>query len=596
MMNDQAKQFQLPNSSLTKSSSKQKGMKKQFTLLALLLLLIANNLSAQTFTHYLSRLSSTDRMAVYNACYDKQGNGYIAGWYKGSVTFGGVTYDSYNGESDPFIAKVDTLGNWKWFLPIRETSDNGVAFDVAVDTSLNVYVVGSVDSAANALGTQQSNSNFGIGNTSLFLIKVIQNGNTPSIAWFKGSHEVYLVNETRGATVAVDKSQNIIVASVHTGSSDYTPSFAGEAFANNNINVAFVWKFNQGGAVVSKWESNGTNVQLIEDMGLDKSGNVFVTARYETYNDSIQLAPGFNFINSAGRYAYGAPLLIKLNNALSLQWARAEWTLTQSDFYDDLAVDTNGNAYVFCTHDDTVKIGSNYFFANAGYLKQAVLYGYNANGSFNFIKKYANTGGDVESNRVTCDADNKMVISADLYSGVNSIEGVIIGDRSFVARVNPSNGNILTVRTVTNDNINTIALATRRNNVLLAGSNYAQGDPLQFNGSALALPALSSGSEAAYVVEFAEVPLTTGIEEFPTLDVAFSVVPNPAKGYMNLQVAENSFENLRYSVIDITGRVVANAPLTTNITSIDIAALNPGMYHVVVQSEGLKTSKRIIVQ
>jgi len=568
-------------------------MKKQFTFSILLLLLEVCNLSAQTFTHYLSRLSGTDRVAVYNACYDKQGNGYIAGWYKGSVTFGGVTYDSYNGESDPFVAKVDTLGNWNWFVPIRENSDNGVAYDVEVDTNLNVYVVGSIDSGANALGTRQTNGSFGVGNTSLFLIKIVQNGNTPTVAWFKGSHQVQLVNETRGASLVVDKSQNIIVASVHTGSSDYTPSFAGESFVNNDINVAFVWKLNSAGSVISKWESTGTNVQLIEDMELDKSGNILIASRYETNNDSIQLAPGFNFTNSAGRYAYGAPLLMKFNNGLALQWAKAEWTLAQSDFYDDLAIDTNGNAFIFCTHDDTVKIGSNYFFANAGYLKQAILYSYKANGTFNFIKKYTNTGGDVESNRIACNADNKMVISADLYSGVNSIEGVIIGDRSFVARINPANGNIVTVRTTVNDNINTIALATRRNNVLLAGSNYAQGDPLQFNGSNLVLPAISEGNELAYVVEFSDVATVTGVEDVGIDNNALKLYPNPNSGIFNVEISGDKFFGAELIVIDMMGQKLMDKIVHSHMETISLKDAPRGLYQLYIN--GLPV-QRICIQ
>jgi hypothetical protein len=603
MMNDQAvkqpkeTKNKKHHSTKTNYSLKHNNMKKTATLI-LLAVFSALQIFAQTYTHYLSRLQGTNRISIQQAAYDKVGNGYVCGWYSGAATVNGNTYNSKDGESDPFVAKVDTLGNWKWFVPITETSSSALAYDVAVDSNFNVYAVGTCDSGATVLGVTQTNGSYGVGTSQLFFIKISQSGNTPTVAWFKGSQATLLAySNSRGASVVVDKDNNIFVASTHIGSGDVTPSFAGVAYDYSQNSTAFVWKFNAASSVLNKWETSGTNILQVFDMAADKNGNVLFSAAYETYLDSVLLQNNYVIANSAGRTAYYAPIVIKLNNSLDIQWAKAEWTANTQYYAYDLAVDTNGNSFVLATLQDSVQIGNNYFNANAGYLKQAILYSYTANGNFNFIKKYNNTGGDVECNRISCDAQNKMVISADLYSGVPTFEGITISDRSFVARINPANGNVLTIRTTANDNIATTALAVRKNNVLLAGSNYGSNGVLQFNASSLSLPDFSSANELGYAVEFSDSALTTGIEETPSLNVALVAYPNPASSLLNISIGQNDYANLQYSLVDIQGRTILTQPIgNANFIQVDVSGIAAGMYHLVLQGKDGRASKRIIIQ
>lgn len=575
-------------------------MKKISTVFLLAALLCSTGLQAQNYTHFLSRLSGTNRITINNVTYDKLGNVYVCGWYKGSATVNGNTYNSVLDESDGFVAKADTFGNWKWFVPIAENSDNGQAYDVAVDTSFNVYVVAVGDSFTNVLGTKPDNGAYGLDeDISLVFFKLAQNGNTPSLQWIKGSQFVTLVNSDHGANVEVDKAQNIFVASVHQslGSSSLTISLAGAKFDYDIPNSGFVWKFSPSGTILNKFETTGSCVQLIHDLEIDKNGNVFFSGYGETdANDEIELSASLTIKTTNNRSSYGCPLLVKLNNNLQPQWAKAEWVKYLSYYKNELALDTNGKAYIFVTLSDSVQIGTNYFYANAGYLKQTVLYSYNANGTFNFLKKYSNTGGDIESNSIACDAQNKMVIAAHTYSTVPTFEGVSIGDRPFVARINPANGNVLNIRTSVNDNISPTTLAVRKNKVLLAGT-HDNPDPLQFNNSPLSISGLASGvGNLGFIVEFGDSALTTGIEETPTLNVKFGVYPNPATQYVNIEIDEHETGSLQYHIIDVTGRIVLSGIAEKQIVFVNTQTLARGLYHVVLSNNSGKASKRLSIQ
>lgn len=584
----------------TNHSPKPKTMKKISTVFLLAVVLCSVSLQAQNYTHFLSRLSGTNRITINNVTYDKLGNVYVCGWYKGSATVNGNTYNSVLGESDGFVAKADTLGNWKWFVPVPENSDNGQAYDVAVDSNYNVFVVAVGDSSTKILGAVPTNGVYGLDDDiSLVFFKLSQTGNTPNMQWVKGSQFVTLVNSDHGANVEVDKAQNIFVAAVHqsVGSSSETVSFAGAKFDYDIPNSGFVWKFNTAGSILNKFETTGSCVQLMHDLEIDKNGNVFFTGYGETdANDEIELSASLVIKTVNNRSSYGCPLLVKLNNNLQPQWAKAEWVKYLSYYKNELALDTNGKAYVFVTLSDSVQIGTNYFDANAGYLKQTVLYSYNANGTFNFLKKYSNTGGDIESNSIACDAQNKMVIAAHTYSTVPTFEGVNIGDRPFVARINPSNGNVLTVRTSVNNNISPNTVAVRKNNVLLAGT-HDDPDPLQFNNSSLSIAGLASGvGNLGFVVEFGDSALTTGIEETPTLQVKFGVYPNPADAYVNIEIDEHQTGSLQYQIIDITGRIVLSGIADQQLISVNTTSLSRGLYHVILLNSSGKASKRLSIQ
>ena len=77
---------------------------------------------------------------------DTGGNSYVTGFFSDSATFGSTTLTS-SGECDIFIAKLDRRGNWLWAIKAGGTGSD-IGFCIAVDASGNSYVTGGFEGAA----------------------------------------------------------------------------------------------------------------------------------------------------------------------------------------------------------------------------------------------------------------------------------------------------------------------------------------------------------------------------------------------------------------------------------------------------------------
>jgi hypothetical protein len=70
-----------------------------------------------------------------------------------------------------------------------------------------------------------------------------------------------------------------------------------------------------------------------------------------------------------------------------------------------------------------------------------------------------------------------------------------------------------------------------------------------------------------------------GVEDHD-LNYEIVVYPNPSTDVLNIKTP--SFENVNYTLIDVTGRVVIQNSLEGNITTIDASQLAPGNYSLVL--------------
>jgi putative CocE/NonD family hydrolase len=75
---------------------------------------------------------------------------------------------------------------------------------------------------------------------------------------------------------------------------------------------------------------------------------------------------------------------------------------------------------------------------------------------------------------------------------------------------------------------------------------------------------------------------------------AITVFPNPATDHVDITNADNA--NRTYKIIDATGRVVIEQQSAGNVTRIDVSALAPGVYTLLVSAEAGIATQEIIVQ
>lgn len=91
-----------------------------------------------------------------------------------------------------------------------------------------------------------------------------------------------------------------------------------------------------------------------------------------------------------------------------------------------------------------------------------------------------------------------------------------------------------------------------------------------------------------------------GVEE-RMLDLAegLQIYPNPSNGVVNLQLNKQQInKNLSLNIVDVLGRSVYTANLYTKtpLNAFDLSKLSNGAYFLIIDSEGKKTSKKLIIQ
>ena len=141
--------------------------------------------------------TSTDH--GFGIAVDASGNSYVAGYFKGTATFGDTTLTS-NGDYDIFVAKLDSSGNWLWAQKAGGTgTDYGQR--IATDSEGNSYVIGYFPGIATFGNTELTSS----GGFDIFVAKLDSSGNW---LWAKNAGGTAY---DRGNGIAIDANGNSYV-------------------------------------------------------------------------------------------------------------------------------------------------------------------------------------------------------------------------------------------------------------------------------------------------------------------------------------------------------------------------------------------------
>lgn len=79
-----------------------------------------------------------------------------------------------------------------------------------------------------------------------------------------------------------------------------------------------------------------------------------------------------------------------------------------------------------------------------------------------------------------------------------------------------------------------------------------------------------------------------------TAEKVFRVYPNPASDRLVINTTDSKLTNASYSLLDMTGKVIAQGVLTSDNTIVDLRALSSGIYNmVIVDVNGTKWVERV---
>lgn len=336
---------------------------------------------------------------------DGTGNILVAGIYTGDLTVGSSTITN-SGNSDGFIAKLDSSGNGIWVNKIGGTALDYVTA-VAVDSSNNIVVTGWFDSSSLSIAGQSFNR---VSSRDIFIAKYDSAGG--SLWALQGSTPG---NQNQGLDIVIDSSDNIYTSGRHTGALTIgTVSKSG-----NGSTDGYVARISASG--VTQWIVNpgSTASEAVTALALDSAGDVYAAIEYVA---SFTIA-GTTLVNAASDSTLDVAL-VKYNSSGVAQWVRSINGAGQQ-LASDITADSSGNIWITGRYQNTATSGSSSVTSNGGY--DIYLFRFTSSGTADFVRSVGSTNSDEPGG---VHVRNGFFYLTGEYSGSLTFEGTTIASAS----------------------------------------------------------------------------------------------------------------------------------------------------------------------
>jgi hypothetical protein len=290
---------------------------------------------------------------------DASDNVYITGTYSGTATFGSIS--KTNGGM--FVAKYSSSGTALWVQSVGGTSGSGATpYSIKVDGAGNTCIAGSFLGTV-TFGTMSKTS---AGSSDIFIVKYNTSGVLLLVQSAGGP------NGDEARSIATDATGNIYITGFYLSNATFG-SITKASVANEDI---FVAKYDLAGASWSWVQSaGGSGYEVGNSIAIDNAGYVYITGEYET-----SCTFGSSTINTTSNLNFGG-FVAKYSTGGVLTWLK-NLTPTNELYGKALSIDATGNVYVTGSFSGVADFG--------GITKSSTQAG---NGLYDiFIAKYSSNG------------------------------------------------------------------------------------------------------------------------------------------------------------------------------------------------------------
>lgn len=212
---------------------------------------------------------------------DGMGNVYTTGNLQGVVDFDPgvstytVNYSAFSGS--PFISKINSNGDFVWAKSFEGFSGKGTS--LVTDVQGNLFVTGDFNGVVDFDPGPATYTLNAIGGQSTYVVKLNVSGNFVWAMGFLGS------NGTTSYAIDVDAGGNIYTAGYFYGTVDFDPTSAVYDLTSAGQCDAFILKLNPSGNMIWAQNFGGTTAEIINDLVLDLSGNIYSTGMFNGMSD-----------------------------------------------------------------------------------------------------------------------------------------------------------------------------------------------------------------------------------------------------------------------------------------------------------------------
>lgn len=211
------------------------------------------------------------------------GDVFLSGYFRSSYMVLGSDTLYNSGGSDPFIAKLNSSGNFLWANSLKG-NDNDFIRGLAVSDADEIFIDGSFFSDTLIIGSSLLVNH---GGNDVFLSKFDSSGN-PLWAKSTGGTDWDLA-----MGIALDTFDNVYVCG-HFRSPSIV--FGTTTLTNSGASNIFLVKYNLNGSVEWAKKAGGTYSDIASDVSTDIAGNIYLVGDFS----SGTIAFGSNMLTNAG--------------------------------------------------------------------------------------------------------------------------------------------------------------------------------------------------------------------------------------------------------------------------------------------------------
>ncbi|MBP7810045.1 MAG: SBBP repeat-containing protein [Bacteroidia bacterium] len=331
---------------------------------------------------------------------DATGNLYATGFYGASCVAGTISLPG----SGMFLVKYSPTGTVAWAKKVNGGTGSGYGYGVGCDISGNVYVTGTY---AGTIIVGTTTLTTGNSSTNVFIAKYDALGN---VLWVKDFGDNTMTD--RPDDLTIDNSGNVLVSGTYQG----TMTVGTTTMVSNGFEDVFVVKYDNLGNPLWAKSAGGTNIEGVTNVGVDLTGNVFVSSEFNSasINFGTTNVANTNTV-SAGKDVF----VVKYNSSGVDQWSTVLGGSQSSEFGPGMNVDPSGNVYLTgLWNSSTMAIG-------------ATTYTNSFNGDL-YVVRY-NSAGNVtwsgtagankisQGNAITTDLSGNMILAGQFVSATYTL-------------------------------------------------------------------------------------------------------------------------------------------------------------------------------
>lgn len=283
---------------------------------------------------------------------DSSGNTVAAGSITGTgqFTFGtGVTVTGVASGNSPLLVKYNSFGIVQWAVSSTSGTYGGTFTAVALDSSGNIYAVGTFNGSGSS--TPIAAMNFGNGvsltapSSNGFNTLLVKYNSAGLAQWARTYSGALGVGSASLRAVTVNSAGEVYVAGSLTSTLTYTFDTGITVTGQNALAQILLVKYTSSGAAVWARTTTAGYSSSINSLALDTSGNVFAGGFVSSGGVGSTTNTFGTGVSLTGRVNGTDIMLLKYNSSGIVQWAKSVTDGSSGSAFDSIAIDSNGNIF-----------------------------------------------------------------------------------------------------------------------------------------------------------------------------------------------------------------------------------------------------------